>query len=250
MIAFKFLSVLAVSLWNSFAVAITGTEVMTGVDNNNKSFETMRSEVLMVVHDAGGGVRERNFNNLVKYKDAMRKSLIKFYLPATVKGTSFLTHAKDGEQDNVQWIYLPALKSLNQIKGGKKKESFMGSDFTYADVAGRQLSQDDHTLLKEDENYYYVRSTPKDKEDLYSKITLLVDKNMPIPLKIIFYDQEKRKLKSLTNKKVEKNGETYIVTSSTMENHQTGGKTELTVSNIELGIAISDNAVGIKGLKE
>ena len=241
---------LAISLWASSLKALTGTEVMTAVDHNNKSFETMRSEALMVIRDSEGGTRERNFNHLVKYKDALRKSLIKFYLPATVKGTSLLTHAKDGEQDNTQWIYFPALKALNQIKGGKKKESFMGSDFTYADVAGRQLNQDTHTLLKEDEKYYYVRSIPNDTNDLYSKITLLVDKNMPVPLKIIFYDQDRKKLKSLTNKKVTKIEETHIVTSSIMENHQTGGKTELTISNIERNIPISDNDVGIKGLKQ
>ena len=40
----------------------------------------------------------------------------------------------------------------------------MGSDFTYSDIAG-QLSQDDHTLVKEDDAYFYVKSVPKQSQD-------------------------------------------------------------------------------------
>ena len=175
------------------AFGLTGLEVMQMIDKNNKDFETMSSEVLMTIKDKEGNERSRNFVHLRKYKESMTKSRIKFYLPATVKGTALLTHSWDGETDNTQWIYLPALKALNQIKGNKKNESFMGSDFTYADVAGRQLNQDTHTLVKEDEKYYYVRSVPKNSEDAYSKISFLIGKDIPVPRKIIFYDKGRKK---------------------------------------------------------
>ena len=161
-----------------------------------------------------------------------------------------LTHSKDGETNNLQWIYFPALQSLNQIKGDKEKESFMGSDFTYADVAGRQLEQDEHVLVKQDKKYYYIKSIPKNKKDNYSKINLLVKKNIFTPVSIVFYDRKKNKLKTLQNKKIDKIKTSYIVVDSVMTNHQTGGNTQLKVSNIKLNISISDNDVGIKGLKK
>ena len=114
---------------------MTGLQVMDKVDRNNKKIETMSSEVLMSII-RGKDKRERNFYHLKKYKGGTTKSLLKFYLPSTIKGTSLLTHSKDNENSKTQWIYLPALKALTQITGARENESFMGSDFTYSDVAG------------------------------------------------------------------------------------------------------------------
>ena len=220
------------------------------VDKNNKNYQTMSSEVLMVI-DRKGKKRERYFNHLKKYKNKLTKSLIKFYLPSTVKGTSLLTHSQDGADDNLQWIYLPALRSLQQIKGDKGKESFMGSDFTYADVAGRQISQDRHSLVKEDDKYYYIRSIPKKGDDLYSKINLLIDKEINVPLRVVFYNKKGEKIKTLKNdeNKIKKLGSLYMITESIMINHKVEGSTKLMVSNIKLNPPISDHDVGIKGLK-
>ena len=242
-------AIILIGLTGNTANAMSGQEIMQTVDKNNKNLKTMSSEVLMVIKGPNG-TRERNFYHLKKYDKPLTKSLIKFYLPATVKGTSLLTHSEDGKEKNIQWVYLPALKSLNRISGDKEKDSFMGSDFTYSDVAGRQLNQDTHRLLKEDEKYYYIRSTPKRKEDLYSKINILVSKKAPIVLKAIFYDREGKKFKTLSNKKIKKIGPMYVVTKSIMKSHAINSSTTLDVSNIKKDISISDNDVGIKGIRK
>ena len=54
----------------------------------------------------------------------------------------------------------------------------------------------------------------------------------------------------MSNKSITKVDTTYVVTESVMENNQTGGSTMLNVSNIQRNIEISDNDVGIKGLRE
>ena len=56
----------------------------------------------------------------------------------------------DDEKDDDQWLYLPALKKTKRIASGDKSGSFMGSDFTYADMTTRNLDNYDYTLLKED----------------------------------------------------------------------------------------------------
>ena len=244
------LAVFACLLAPGFLYALTGLEVMKKIDDNNKNYKTLSSEVFMAISNEQKEKRERNFYNKKKYNGELSKALIKFYLPATVKGTSLLTHSIDGQTDNTQWIYLPALKSLNQIKGDKKRDSFMGSDFTYSDVAGRQLNQDEHTLVKEDEKYYYIRSVPKDPSDPYSKMNIIVSKKMPVPIKVTFYGKEGQKIKHLLNKNVKKIKDTYFVTESIMNNDITGGSTMLIISNIQIDTPISDNDVGIKGLKQ
>ena len=186
--------VAAIFFFQQSLFAITGKEVIIRIDKNNKRIKTMSTEVLMTISNKQGK-RERNFYHLKKYTGKITKSLIKFYLPTTVKGTSLLTHSKEGTVEKSQWIYFPALKNLQKIKGDREKESFMGSDFTYSDVSGRQVDQDRHKLIKEDKKYFYVQSVPRDKNDLYSKINLLVNKKTYTPFKIVFFDQSGKKLK-------------------------------------------------------
>ena len=63
-----------------------------------------------------------------------------FLSPADVKDTGFLTYDYDEEgRDDDQWLYLPALKKTKRIASGDKSGSFMGSDFTYADMTDRLI---------------------------------------------------------------------------------------------------------------
>ena len=229
--------------------AVTGLQVMKKVDENNKKLKTMSSEVLMTIV-RGKDKRERNFYHLKKYKDGMSKSLIKFYLPSTVKGTALLTHSQDDEDSKTQWIYLPALKALTQITGDRENESFMGSDFSYSDVAGRQLGQDKHSLIKESSSHYRVQSVPKNKEDIYSKIILNISKKTFVPQSIIFYGKDGKKMKELKNNRVQKFDSAYVVVDAVMKNHKSQGETRLIVSEVEPNVPISDKSVGIKGLRK
>ena len=246
---------MAVSFSNTWAKnktastnGITGFQVMKKVDQNNKKLKAMSSEVLMTIL-RGDDKRERNFYHLKKYQDGMSKSLIKFYLPSTIKGTSLLTHSQDHKNSKTQWIYLPALKSLTQITGDRENESFMGSDFTYSDVAGRQLGQDKHTLIKETPTNYLVKSVPKDKNDIYSKIILNISKKNFVPTKVNFYGKNGKSIKELKNNKIKKFGSLYLVTDAVMKSSRNQHETRLLVSEIKLNVPISDTTLGVKGLR-
>ena len=211
----------------------------------------MSSEALMLIK-RGSQTRKRNFYNLRKYDGNLTKSIIKFYLPAKVKGTSLLTQSYESKRKRDQWIYFPALKSLNKIGGNQEKESFMGSDYTYLDIAGRQLNQDKHTLVKQDEKYYYIKSIPQDKTDPYVQINLLVlKKPVPIIFKAIFFNS-KGKFKTLEYDitSLKKLGPMCLFSRSIMKNHKTQGTTELQVSDLKRNISLSDRALSIKALKK
>ena len=126
----------------------------------------------------------------------------------------------------------------------------MGSDFTYSDIAGRKLTQDIHTLIKETTANYYVESVPKNKDDsIYSKIRYIVHKDYHVILKAMFYDLKSKKLKTLTNSKISVVNEVHVVMHSLMKNHQTNGETQLNVQFIKVGLPVKDDLLGIKGLK-
>ena len=64
---------------------MTGLQIMTRVDQNNKQLATMSSEVQMTIL-RGKDTRKRSFYHLKKYKNNVTKSLLKFYLPADSQG--------------------------------------------------------------------------------------------------------------------------------------------------------------------
>ena len=122
----------------------------------------------------------------------------------------------------------------------------MGSDFSYSDVAGRQLYQDDHSFINETEEYFFIRSVPKDATDPYSRIDLVIKKNIYVPLQIIFYNRKGKKLKTLINNKIELYNNLYITIEAVMKNHLTGSSTLLQISDIILDHKIADNSFGVK----
>ena len=227
-----------------------GRRVMKQVWDQNRLYETRVAEIKMIISDKEGKTRERFFNLWKKYYGEIQdRSLIKFFRPASVKGMSLLSKSID-TQTTHQWIYLSAFKSTKKLSSQDKQDSFMGSDYTYADVAGRQLDQDNHSLIKESEKSYYIESIPKDSEDAYSKIRYVIDKARLVTTMAIYYDAEGAKLKTLKNNKFFQHKELYVATDAVMSNHQSGGNTQLLINDIKVGAPIEDSKLGMKGLKE
>ena len=155
---------------------ITGLDVMTMVQNETQKKQTRKAVVDMKIYDDENRERVRFFNYWTKYKKNEEHSLIKFFRPKNVKGTALLTNTDKASDTKNQWIYLPAFKSVKRLNQSDKNKSFMGSDFTYSDIAGRKLNQDNHQLIKETERHFRIKSTPKDiSTSIYSKILYVVE---------------------------------------------------------------------------
>lgn len=228
-------------------------EIMTKVDDWSKRYDTQVSYVHMQIFDEKGSIRTRYFTSIKKKNDELVKNLIKFYKPSNIKGTSLLTHSYHDDQDDLQWIYLPALRSIRQLNSNDKNKSFMGSDFTNSDVAGRNINRDNHCFIKENSKYYVVDSFPKDKEDIYSRLQLVISKEVMVPVKVTFYSKkdrgEEEVLKILQNKKIDKFGNLFVVTRSQMDNKKLGSRTLIEVLDVDLSKKINDRDLGIKGLR-
>ena len=114
--------------------AITNIEVAKRSDSISDGFISSTSNMSMTLINASGQktVREMKIKTLEGENGDM--SLIEFLTPSDVKGTKMLTHEKLNKDDD-QWIYLPALKRVKRISSRNKSGSFMGSEFSYEDIA-------------------------------------------------------------------------------------------------------------------
>lgn len=134
-------------------------------------------------------------------EDNMR--MTRFVAPADIKGTvSLLIEHSAGEDD--MWIYLPALKKVRRLVSGNKKDSFVGTDFSYGDVIGHKVSDWNYKLLREEvadgTACYVIEATPKSDEvrgsSGYGKRVIWVRKDNFFAIKGDMWDESGQPLKT------------------------------------------------------
>lgn len=212
-----------------------------------------RAKVNMTIIDDQGREREREFVILrkdVDQTDGQQKFYVYFNKPADVKKMVFMV-VKNMDRDDDRWLYLPALDLVKRIAASDERTSFVGSDFFYEDVSGRGILEDDHELVEENENYYILKSTPKDPKAVeFSSYKNWIHKATFLPVKTEYYDAQGNKMRSYTALKVDMVDGHPTVTSSSMENHETGGKTLMSYSSVKYDVGLPDDIFSERYLRK
>lgn len=90
--------------------------------------------------------------------------LFRFTTPADVAGTAVLVHEQGTQPDDL-WIYFPSMAKTRRILASNKKDSFMGSDFAYADLMAPDVADFEHKRLPDQAcgsaSCYVVESVPR-----------------------------------------------------------------------------------------
>ena len=216
-------------------------------DNNMFSNENAKFTVLLEISKKGKVIRKREITALVKRKDGLIRSFVEFQSPKNVSGTRFLsTETSPGESQ--QFIYLPAFKKPKRIVGTQKGKSFMGTDFSYADLEGRDASQTIWKKLADEkiqgEDCFVVEGRPKNMDGQeYGKTVLWIHKKNKIPLKSDFYDRKMSTVvKRLTVTKLAKKDGQWIIMDSTMETLRKKTQTRMRVLSADLKSIVPDDA--------
>ncbi len=238
----------------TFLFATDATTIMEKVYEHSKFHKEQVSTVRMEIVNRKKQKRERFFHSWKKYYGKSSKMLLKFSKPVTVKGTALLTEKKliknSVQYTKDQWIYLPSFKSIRQLQSNEKNKSFMGSDFSYADIGGRELADDRHFLIKETPQVYYIKSVPVDPTDSYGYMIMSIDKEKYVAKRIVFFDKKNKKLKTLDNKEFLYNKPVFTPKISLMTNHKSEGYTIIYVNDLNVHQTIEDTFLGPKGLRD
>ena len=213
----------------------------------------MKANIRMELITAAGEKRIRVLTMLrwndPKSKD--QKYFLYFREPADVRGMTFMVW-KYLLKESDRWIYVPAIDLVRRIAASDARSSFVGSDFTYEDVSGRNIAADAHTLLREekveDRDCYVVESVPKEPIDYVKRISW-IDKTKFLPLKEEYYDVQKELARVFSADKIEDIAATESrerksfpsVTKRTMKNLKAGHRTEVTYTSISYNVGLQDN---------
>lgn len=176
------------------------------------------------------------------------KSLSIFDEPLDVRGTVFLTHTRPLD-DDLQWIFLPSQKRVKRISSRGQTGRFMGSEFTYEDMASFALQKFDYRYLDEEPcgpdaaPCHKIESLPKNRYSGYERMVSWIDQDELRTWKIQMYSKRTGKLsKTLTLADYELHLDRYWRPGKlVMKNERSGAVTELHWQNQQFGVGLSEN---------
>ncbi|MFQ6618718.1 MAG: outer membrane lipoprotein-sorting protein, partial [Fidelibacterota bacterium] len=128
---------------------LSPAEILRKVDDN-MLYSTAKAEVEMIISFGKREFKKR----MVSFSKGRDTSFVKFLYPSRDAGIKFLKM-----KDNM-WMYLPSVDKIIRISGHMKRQSMMGSDFSYEDVMETSSLLEDYQVvlerkekLKGNENY-------------------------------------------------------------------------------------------------
>ncbi|MDR2638926.1 MAG: outer membrane lipoprotein-sorting protein, partial [Helicobacteraceae bacterium] len=186
-------------------------EIMEKVDARNEG-DRMTADMEMILIDKNKDRRVRSLRQFRRDEGEDSYKLIFFLEPSDVRNTGFLTYDYDDpDKDDDQWLYLPALKKSKRIASSDKSSSFMGSDFSYGDMASRELDDYDFKLIEEREvngrKVWVIECVPRTKkvidESGYTKSLLLVRQDNFVIVRAVHYEKKQGRIKLMDITKLE-----------------------------------------------
>lgn len=201
----------------SFAAAAeySAEEVVRMLDERYDGDSSI-SDITMVLIDRRERQRIRNLKLYSKDYGADTKTLSLFESPADIRGTAYLNFDWDENlRDDDSWLYLPALQRVKRLATSDTSDSFLGSDFTYADINGIEIDWYDYNFVNESETVdgedcWVIEMIPKPEfkdraEDAtgYSRLQSWISKEKFIQMRGQAWELRGNRVKFFTSSEVE-----------------------------------------------
>ena len=235
--------------------AQTGREIVERVKNRPDG-NTRYAEMQLTLVKKNGDKRERKMVSWAMDEGKDTKKIMFFTYPGDVKGTGFLTWDYDqaGKEDD-KWLYLPAMKKTRRISGSSSKtDFFMGTDFTYDDMGGRNVDEDKHTLVREESRdghkCWVVESVPVDPHEIYSRKLTWIRQDCDCGVYVEYYDKLNKLHRVLTVLDLQKVEGYWTVMKMEMKNVQSGHSTQITVTGPKYDIKVDKSLFTVAKLEK
>jgi hypothetical protein len=203
-----------------------------------------KAKVKMTITDKKGRTRNREFIILRKdIKDGGDQNYyVYFQKPADVRKMVFMVKKNnDIKKDDERWLYLPGLDLVKRIAATDKRTSFVGSNFLYEDVSGRNLQEDTHELIDTTDKYYVVKNVPKKPDTVeFSYFNVSIDRRTFVPMKMEFYDKKNKLYRIIESQKVQTIQKFPTVVKSVVSDLNTDSKTEMEFTDVKYDINLGD----------
>ena len=180
------------------------------------------------------------------------RRLIRFNYPNDIRGTSFLVWEHPSADDE-RFLFLPSLGRVRRIAGSETQDSFVGSDFTYEDIGGRELDEYTYTFSAtdgEDASWsesggqarpaWRLESKRKDASAQFPRVVSLVLKDSFVVVQADVFNRRNERQKVYTVRRLERIEGIWTVMDSEMANAAEKTRTELVVERADYNVGLKD----------
>lgn len=206
-----------------------------------------RMEMRMELFDRRGRPRERALTMLSLRGDGDRL-LIRFTYPNDIRGTGFLVWEHPASEDE-RFLYLPSLKRVRRIAGSEAQESFVGSDFTYEDIGGREFDEYTYRIVEENASWtppgggpprpaWKLESRRKDASAEFPRVVSTVLKDTFVVAGADIFNRRNEKQKVYTVRRLEQVEGIWTVMSAQMVNALENTRTDLTIRAVVYNVGL------------
>jgi outer membrane lipoprotein-sorting protein len=245
-----FASVLATS------VAV-GEDAASVVRQSQEAFYSagtdLKARVKMTLLTKEGQQRIRDLTMLRKNEaGGDQRYFLYFHGPADVRGTVFMVDKYPMKEDD-RWLFIPALNLVQRVAARDSRFSFVGSDFSYEDISGRDLEADAHRVVRTEamgnRQTVVIESVPTREADYTRKLSW-VEQATFLPLKEEYYDVQGALYKVFTADEIRDVQGLPTVTKRTMTNVKTGHKTEVVFDSVAYNVGLGDEIFTERALRK
>lgn len=214
------------------------------------------------IYDSKGRKRVRQTSMASREFDngATEKRIIRFLSPAEVKGTGMLIYDYSDKNDDM-WIYMPALRKTRRIISSEKSKSFMGSEFSNADMSAPNLDDFQFEVLRSEQaggtDCWVIESIPvnedvMDEMGFDRKLTWIGMKDYMIR-KAEYFNEDDELFKSLQAdniQAVDPGGNKYIAMRMEMVNQMNGRRSVMIIDKIQYNPQVKEEYFSLSYLEK
>lgn len=185
-----------------------------------------------------------------KYGPEASRSILFFLKPADVRGVGILQWLAPDEEDR-QWLFLPELKRPRQISGSSKRQSFVGTDFSYEDLAIMSdvldWSEQDASAAIVGEGQVdahpcaIIEFEPRGVDVGYGKIRMWLDRDALVMRKLELEDKKGRLAKTLFTSDLRPIGQIPTAYALEMRDERAGSRTRVVFTEIRYDTGIPED---------
>lgn len=182
--------------------------IMHSVYQQNTSRD-MTLKATLDVYDKQGQMLRKKFALLRLGSLGDSKTLVYFTDPKEIRGVVLLSVNQRGATGR-QWMYIPATDRVRSVAPQERSERFVGSDFTYEDIAEDPLDDFTYRLLSDNElidgrKTYKIEATPVSPDrSQYKFIYYWVLQDVPCIIHAEMYDQDGHEVRTMHGSQLKK----------------------------------------------